>query len=147
MKKKLFISAVFITFLTFTAGLAAPKQNIQELLIQDFINLISEKEYLKAYNCLSQSIKEEISMEDFSSQARDIKKINFLKLNSTESSKNLKKYNLKAWVVLIYEGKYYKALYEGQVKLNKVKNKWFILSVELEPAAQKEINKIIYFGI
>lgn len=147
MKKVTLKLLIFAVFFCNLLNLTVLAQDESEGIIQNFLNLVSNKKYPEAYSQLSSRIKEEVSFSEFSEQAKDIKKIKFLSLNAIESSSNLKKFKLKAWVALIYREKYYTALYEGTAILNKFKDKWYVFSVELKPVAQKEIDKKIYFGI
>lgn len=63
-----------------------------------------------------------------------------------ESGDNYREYIIKIWIILFQDEKKIKALYEGKASINRVNNKWYILSVEMKPTAAKSSDKKIIFG-
>jgi len=145
-KTKKYLSLIFIIFACFIFSGNSFSEPDPEYIIVKFIDYTNKKEFKKAYQLLCSSARNDISYENFLEQSEKIIRSEIRKMKLIESGDNYREYIIKIWIILFQDEKKIKALYEGKASINRVNNKWYILSVEMKPTAAKSSDKKIIFG-
>ena len=110
-------------------------------LTRRFFLMVYHKEYKKAYECFSSSVKSEVSFDDFKMGARDVRYLKILSIKTIDEEDNLIKMQIEALMHLVYKGKLYEALYTGKVDAYKEDGNWKVITIDLEAKSQKPLGK------
>lgn len=139
--KKGFLAVLVFNLLIITTCFSLASSQEREIrdTVVNFFNCVSDGKYDKAYNYFSEAIKDEIPLSRFKERARDIRKTKIVKLTIYDQDKYLAKLQIKARINLIYEKRYFEALYGGTCDLAFSNGKWKLISVSLKALEQKEI--------
>jgi len=135
----LVILALFIKGASFRAY--SKEKDLATILVHRFFTLVYRKNYEKAYNCFSKSVKEEVSLSRFKEGAQDVKYLKILRIKVIDREENLIKMNIRALIHLVYEGNLYEALYEGKMDVFRENGYWKVLIIDLEAKSQKPLGK------
>ncbi|MCE1245038.1 MAG: hypothetical protein LWY06_00170 [Firmicutes bacterium] len=103
--------------------------------------MVYHKEYQKAYDCFSSSVKKEVSFDDFKSGARDVRYLKIISIKTIDEEENLIKMQIEAVMHLVYKGQLYEALYTGKVDTYRENGNWKVMTVDLEAKSQKPLGK------
>ena len=150
MSEKLYLKCfvlfiiVLATFLLLRRNICGSKVKRKDratILVHRFFTLVYRREYKKAYQCLGESVKREVSLSRFKQVAQDVKYLKILKISVLDEEKNLIKMQILALIRLVYEGELYEAKYKGKVDVYLENEKWKVITVDLKVTSQKPLGK------
>ncbi|MCL5774380.1 MAG: hypothetical protein M1536_08430 [Firmicutes bacterium] len=134
------IKNIVIPVLILLFSLAAFSEEIPQKIAKSFFEAINKKEYRKAYDYLSLAAKDDVRYPDFAEKGRDVIRVDLVSIKIIDEDSKLIRTKVKANVVGRQDNQIFKALYGGKVDLKKENGTWKIITVDLEPLAQKAVN-------
>jgi hypothetical protein len=140
-----FSGKIIFFLVLFIAGafcsVPAKESDRAEQLTRRFFLMVYRKEYQKAYNCFSNSVKQDVDFEDFKRGSKDVRYLKILSIKTLDEEDNLIKMRIEALMHLVYKGQLYEALYTGNVDTYKENGNWKVITIDLEAKSQKPLGK------
>jgi hypothetical protein len=141
LKKQNLILVLIFFFLANDSGVC--KELKPDNIVRQFFTLVYQKEYKKAYDCFSNSVKDEVPLSKFKEGSENVKYLKILNITVKDREENLIKLKIKALLRIVYREHLYEAVYEGNVDVYLEGKQWKILTVDLEAKSQKLLEKDI----